>query len=279
MPLVSVDGCIIKDTELKISPLSLGLSYGFSLFETMLVSGRGPIFFHEHMERLRNSAEFFNLSVPEPPVILRWLMDLINVNGITEGKARISLISNNKGVGTKKLSTKLIIFAEKGIPYCEELYKKGLEIGFLSYKKNQNSIIVKHKTANYLENILGQQEAATKGWAEGLFLNNEDYVAEGTKSNIFIVKNSQLLTPDTGSGILPGITRAKVMDIAREQGIVVQEKKVTVKEIFEAGECFICNSLMGIMPVKSIDNTPVGKSTPGCVTAFLRQKYMERLKN
>lgn len=193
MSLISVDGCVLEDTAVKISPLSLGMAYGYGLFETLLITRRQPVFFEAHIKRLSESAEFFNLTVPKGQLVSQWLMDLINASSIIEGRLRISLIPTDKRVGSQKMSTRLFIVAESGKPYSKKQYQKGLDVGLLSYKKNQNSIIVKHKTINYLENILGQQQAAAKGWAEGLFLNTAGFLAEGTKSNIFLLKTEPFI--------------------------------------------------------------------------------------
>ncbi|MBM7854593.1 branched-subunit amino acid aminotransferase/4-amino-4-deoxychorismate lyase [Desulfohalotomaculum tongense] len=277
MAKVSVNGQIINDSEVKISPLSWGVSYGYGLFETILIAGGMPVFFDEHIQRMHRSAEFFNLSVPPAGIIGEWLSNLLKANNLREGRARIQLTALNETSGTGKLTTGLIISAREGVPYHKELYEKGVNIGILSGRKNHHSPVVKHKTMNYLENILGQREAAQKGWAEGLFLNHDGYLAEGTKSNIFLVKDKQLYTPDTDSGILPGITREKIIYTAGRQGIKVKEKKITVEELLNADECFICNSLMSVMPVASVDKRPVGSGGVGDITGVLMDAYNQYL--
>lgn len=272
MALISVDGCITKDVQ-GFSPLAAGTVYGYGLFETILITGKAPVFLNEHLERLSNSARFLNLAVPSLADIKCWLPALINTQEIVTGRMRILLTAIDSGIGASEITTKLIITAENGLPYCDQQYQQGVRVGLLNFTKNQNSLLVKHKTSNYLENILGQQQARKNGWLEGLLLNNVGFLAEGTKSNIFFSQDRQLVTPDTASGILPGITRAKIMAIAKAAGWSVQEKKVTTAEIFAAEQCFICNSLMGIMPVIAINDHPVGKGCPGEETIFLRRKY------
>ena len=284
MSLVCVNGSIIEDYKVHISPLCLGTAYGYGLFETLLILRGKPVFFDEHIKRLNDSAEFFNIKVFSKEAILEWLMNLINVHKVCNGRARIMLTATDKALNNDKLSSKLFITVSSCVPYAEENYARGARLGFLSFTRNSNSIIIKHKTINYLENIMGQQHARMNNWDEALFLNSEGFIAEGTKSNIFlVVGNNKLITPDVESGILPGITRAKIIEIATKEGFTVMEKKVSIEELASAEECFICNSLMGIMPVSFIMKSDYGfggrKFTKRDVVTFLRSKYLHEINN
>jgi len=137
---------------------------------------------------------------------------------------------------------------------------------------------VQHKAINYLENIIIKKYIDKNRWDEGVFLNDEGFVAEGTKSNLFIVIDDKVITPDVDSGILPGITRAKIIDICKKERIEVQERKVTLGELCKAHEYFMCNSLMGVMPVSSIDvENMCYKFKNSHTVDYLRKKYLIEL--
>lgn len=273
--MISLNGRIMEEHQVHISPLTMGAAYGYGLFETILITRQRPVFWQDHIYRLLNSAQVLDIPVPHEKLILEWLLALLEAKKVQEGRAKVTLYAGNESKEREISTSMLMISGDCRVLYPENIYQQGLSVGLLSFPKNHNSPVVMHKTCNYLENILGMREACRKGWSEGLFLNGEGNLAEGTKSNVFLVKDKQIFTPDTSSGLLPGITRSKILDIAKAKSLILHERKVSPQELLGIEECFISNSLMGVMPVTLINNNPVGGGKPGEITKILREGYLK----
>jgi branched-subunit amino acid aminotransferase/4-amino-4-deoxychorismate lyase len=151
---------------------------------------------------------------------------------------------------------------------------EGVQLACSPYRKNEYSPIVQYKTFNQLENILSLKKM-TEDTKECIFLNSSGFLAEGSKSNLFFIRKGRVFTPSVDCGILPGITRQKVIDLLTGQGIVVQEGRYGFDEIVESDECFCTNSLMEIMPVVKIDDRQIGDGHPGKLSQFILIQYRE----
>src|SRR3990172_2740585 len=174
-----------------------------------------------------------------------------------------------------------VIIAKPFKAYPAGHYERGVSVSIVKTRRNHplalNPLI---KGTNFLNNILAKIEANKAGAYEGIMLNWEGFVAEGTISNIFMVKGGVLRTPILSVGILEGVTRGLVLDLARNENIPVQESAFSPQELIGADECFITNSTMEIMPVTLIDAKPIGNSGPGPLTATLMRAYRhEVMKN
>ncbi|MBC7335752.1 MAG: aminotransferase class IV, partial [Clostridia bacterium] len=160
--------------------------------------------------------------------------------------------------------------------YPKELYEKGLELVTVATRRNlPEALNPRIKSLNYLNNILGKIEATLAGASEGLMLNQEGYVAEATGDNIFLVKNGVLLTPPAYVGILEGITRGAVMELARRQGIEVREAVFTRHDVYVADECFLTGTAAEIIPVSKLDGRVIGQGRPGPITKNLMRAFHE----
>jgi branched-subunit amino acid aminotransferase/4-amino-4-deoxychorismate lyase len=248
-----------------------GLLYGYSLFETMPVKNGKPVLLFHHLERMDRSASELGIRLPGGRAALAALCcDAVGRSGVIEGVLRLTVTA---GSGVKEDGCSVISVRE-AIPYRKDQYEKGVSLMTLHFPRNERSPLVKHKTANYLENLLGRLEARRRGYDEGVFLNTSGRVAEGTVSNIFMVRNGELLTPPVEAGLLPGIVRRLVIEGAATAGLVCKEVNFTRLELQRAEECFITNSLMGIMPVTRLDDLPVGNGKPGPVTLKIAGIYL-----
>jgi branched-subunit amino acid aminotransferase/4-amino-4-deoxychorismate lyase len=146
-------------------------------------------------------------------------------------------------------------------------------------RQNLSSPVPRIKSLNFLNNILVGVEAREKGYDEAILLNTEGLVCEGTVSNIFLVKHGTLITPDRESGILPGITREAIIELALREGIRVEERKVSPSELKEADECFMTNTLMEVMPISEIDGKKIGQGRPGPLTLRFMEWYKDLVLN
>jgi branched-chain amino acid aminotransferase len=131
------------------------------------------------------------------------------------------------------------------------------------------------KSLNCLDNLLAREEARRSGAGEALLLNTRGFIAEGAASNVFLVRDGTLLTPGVEAGALPGITRQAVLELAGEDGIAVEEADVALPDLFGAGEAFLTNSVMEVMPLVSVDGRPVGTGRPGPLTERLARRYRD----
>jgi branched-chain amino acid aminotransferase len=184
------------------------------------------------------------------------------------------------GISPKNCATPAtFIIADSIQMYPEDMYKSGMSIITASTIRNHpNSLSPRIKSLNYLNNILAKWEAMDAGVPEALMLNHLGYVCECTGDNIFIVKNGELCTPPEESGILLGITRAVVMEIARAQNIPVFEKNLTRQDMYIADECFLTGTGAEIVPVTRIDNRDIGAAKPGPVTQRLMSAFHTRAR-
>ncbi len=275
---VFIDGKFYPEREARISVFDHGLLYGDGVFEGIRAY-HGRIFkLKEHLDRLFCSAKALLLEVPMTPAQLtRAVVETCRVNRVRNGYVRLIV---TRGVGTLGLDPRrckrpsVIIIAGSIQLYPPEFYERGMEIVTVPTTRNLHSAVNPAiKSLNYLNNILAKIEANIAGVQEAILLNAEGYVAECTGDNLFIVKGDQLLTPPLYAGALYGITRATVMDLAREEGHPVLETNLTRYDIFNADECFLTGTGAEIVPVVKVDGRVIGAGRPGPITRRLEARY------
>jgi branched-subunit amino acid aminotransferase/4-amino-4-deoxychorismate lyase len=161
--------------------------------------------------------------------------------------------------------------------YPAEKYAAGFNAVVASVRRNETSPASRIKSCNYLDNVFARLEAAAAGADEGLMLNIAGHVACGSICNVFAVQKGHLLTPPVSTGILPGITRGVVLEIAAREGIPTAEADLTLSALRASDEAFLTNSLIGLMPLTQLDGRPIGPGTLGPLTRLLRQRYLTLL--
>jgi branched-chain amino acid aminotransferase len=173
----------------------------------------------------------------------------------------------------------MVIMAKLFKDYPAEHYKRGVSVAIVKTRRNHPlALDPSIKGTNFLNNILAKIEAIRAGAYEGIMLNWEGLVAEGTICNIFMVKSGTLVTPALSIGILEGVTRGLVLDLAQQICTPVQEAAFRPQELIDADECFITNSTIEVMPVTIINGKPVGNGKPGPVTAALARAYRDEVR-
>lgn len=263
-----LNGQFLPANSACLSVLDQGFLFGYGLFETILVREGRPRFLTAHLQRLETGCAALGITLPRPVTEMGDLVDqTIKLNGVVDGALRITL---SAGPAPGEAAGNLVI-ATRPLPYTPLDYVKGFRAGWSSFRRNEQSPLVKFKTLNYLENLLARREAREKGWDEALFLNTAGCVAEGTMSNVFLVKNDRVITPSSDQGLLPGIMRQAVLDVCRRLALQAEERPVSLDELLAASECFLTNSLMEIMPLVEIDRQPIGNGRPGDVTSQLKE--------
>lgn len=235
-----------------------GFELGLGAFETICLKNRKPILLEWHLERLNAALDFFNIKKElfEEEVIC-WLEKQLIVN-----KINIPNLHAMKII----VSSKNTIFKFRNNPCDENDYKKSFKLNYSNILKNETSPLVYHKTINFGDNVLAKKLVDNKVTDEVIFLNTKGGICEGSVSNIFFVKDSQIYTPKISCGILPGIVRRFLIT-----HLPVKEISIYPKDIYQMDECFITNSLMGIMPVESIGDKEFSSdiTTKKCMKFYL----------
>src|SRR5262249_5793134 len=164
----------------------------------------------------------------------------------------------------------VVMVAKPYEPFPERYYTEGVPVIVSSIRRNSpRALDPAIKSCNLLNNILAVQEGQAKGAAEPLLLNDPGEVAEGAGSNVFFVKDGVLLTPPLEAGILAGVTRQVVLELARGLEIAAREEPVAVKDVLAAEEAFLCSTTREVMPIATVDGAPVGRGRPGPISLRL----------
>lgn len=277
--LIYLNGKLVKEEEAKVSLFDHGLLYGDGVFEGIR-GYNGRIWkMDEHLERIYNSAKAIMLEVPLNFYDLKnAIIQTVRANKLRDCYIRIVVTRGIGDLGLDPQNCKvptLFIIASNIQLYPETLYEKGLDVVTVSTRRNlSESINPAVKSLNYLNNILAKIEANNAGAAEGLMLNQQGYITEGSGENIFAVHKDVLLTPAVFDGVLEGVTRKSVMEIAVNLGFVVKETHMTRYDIFTADECFFTGTAAEIVPVVSLDKRVLGTGKPGPVTNKIRKEFI-----
>ncbi len=282
MNKVYLNGGFVDEDEAVVPVGDRGFLYGDGLFETMRAYGGRVFRIAEHLKRLQGSAGVFRIPLREPEDELEEIVhELLDMNDLTDAYVRITLTRGIHG-GNLWLDTgesiTLLINTREYHGYPEELYARGMKLMVGDAIRHSRSIIGRHKTLNYLENLLARDAARTTGFDEAVFLDEKGYVTECATANIFFVRGGEVCTPSAELNLLPGITRAVVMELARWSGRKVLERKWPLKEFERADEVFLTNSLMEVMPVCELAGTQIGSGDPGEVTKELAAEYRRAVK-
>lgn len=252
--------------------------YGYGVFETLRVAGDHIEVPELHYERMKRGAEVLGLTLPDYFIWLAELRQIIKSEQRFEPYALRLTLSG--GAANIEPSSRLIHHI-RPIPYTAADYHEGVNICTLTYPRNEYSPCVSIKSTNAIENLLAKKEATKLGAREGIWLNTKGYLAEGTVSNLFFVKDEVLYTPAFECGCLLGTRRSIVMKCARKLGIPVQEGRFVHTHLEEADEVFLTNALMGLLPVRQINNRsqPFNSPHPDSLTTRLRKSYEEFILN
>lgn len=287
--LVYVNGRLLPRDEARVSAVDRGFLYGDGLFETMRIGAGRALHLDEHLNRLASGVAF--LGIPCPPLgeLREAVAATVAANEVEEGSLRLTLTGGEGSGPDPVFGTRptLVVSAKSGIPYRAEQYLAGFRAHVVSLRRDQSSPLCRVKSLNYLPNLLARREAREAGCDEGLFLNLEGNLSEGTVSNLFLWEKGhspfgrepawRLITPGEGSGLLPGIMRRAVMEVARRAGYDVLEEEVPLTRLLKSDEAFLTNSLMQIMPLVAVGGRSMGTGRPGPLTRQLMELYRENL--
>lgn len=281
---VYINNSLIPESEAKVSVFDHGFLYGDGVFETMRVYSGTVFMIEEHIQRLFRSASLIGLDIKrDKDSIQSALYETISNNSLKDAYIRVTV---SRGTGPVGLDPELckeptfIIIAEEFREYPKSYYDNGIKTIIAETKRNiKEAINPQIKSLNFLNNILAKIEAKKKNAYEALMLNAQGYLAEGTISNLFFVlsqnEKAVLCTPSLDCGILDGITRNIVLELAQKSGIKTKEGRFKKEDIYHASEVFITNTTMEIMPVCKVDAVSY---QVGAVAKLLHEAYKENVK-
>lgn len=276
--IIYLNGEFVEKESAKISIFDHGLLYGDGVFEGIR-SYNGRVFkLDEHLDRLYDSAKAIMLFIPlSKSEFKNAILETLKRNNLKDAyiRAVVTRGEGDLGLDPKKCPEPFVfIIADKIVLYAEKFYKEGLEVITVSVRRNTpEAVNPRIKSLNYLNNILAKIEANTVGVLEAIMLDKDGYVAECTGDNIFIVRNRELITPSLHIGVLDGITRKTVIEIAETLKITTHEKAFTQYDIYTADECFLTGTAAEIIPVVKVDSRKIGDGTPGKITLKLIESF------
>ena len=275
--IVYLDGAMVPRSQAKIPAMDYGFLYGYGLFETMRAYNGIVFRLDSHITRLAKSADKLGIAV-DTAILKKAVTDTLRVNGLRDARVRLT-VSIGEGSLVPDLHSctvpSVLVIAAKYTPYADELYQRGFRAIVSSIRRNSQSPVLAMKTTNYMESLLARQEAKAAGVDEALFLNEKGQLTEASTSNIFLVSKNVLKTPRQESGILPGITRDVILELASQMGIIALEADILLEEIMEADEAFLTNSVLEIMSVTELNGKAISKGRPGVITRRLMSSYKD----
>jgi branched-chain amino acid aminotransferase group I len=280
--IVYLNGQFIPQSKAKLSPFDHGFLYGYGLFETMRAYN-GHIFrLDSHLIRLRCAAESIGLTHDilttdgGKQSLKAACVATLEANKLKDARIRLTVSAGEGDMAPdpRSCSNPTILITTRNLhPLSSEKYEEGYKGTVSSLRRNSQSPLSRLKSTCYMENVLARTAARASGYDEAIILNEKGHIAEGTTTNIFLVSNGGLITPSVESGVLPGITREAVLEIARTSDIRANEMLVKLDELVEAKEAFVTNSVLEVMPLVSIEEKPIGTGKPGKLTRDLLSAY------
>ena len=299
MPTVWLNGAFVDEAEATVSLRDTGLLHAAGVFTTMRANGGAVFRLDAHLRRLRASCEaLFIPLLPKDEALVSAVDELLERNELSEARLRLTVtrgMAEQDPIHGLRLTPTVFLTAAPLEPYPAEYYAKGLTVVLLDDQKlNPYDVQSGHKTLNYLSRLAALRSANQRGAGEALWFNVHNFLQSGSISNVFVVKDGTLITPPTNielrdpdvaksiaypkSDVLPGVTRAAVMELARDANLPVKLAAITVNELLEADELFLTNSIMQVMPVCRIERKPIGDEKPGPVTRQLMASLDELVR-
>jgi branched-chain amino acid aminotransferase group I len=285
--IVYLNGSLLPRSKAHLSISDHGLLYGFGLFESMRAYNGSIFLLDRHIKRLKNAAQVIGLGEKVVGFDLEKVcLDTVKANSLKEARVRLT-VTNGEGLEMPWVNAggapTVLVTTVPYTPLPPEKYTAGYKVGIASVRRTRQNLMSGLKSINYLLNTVARMEVAKRGQDEALLLNEDGYIAEGGGSNVFFVRSGRLVTPAPNSGIIPGITREVVIELANDLGISVSEGTVGKGAFKQCEEAFMTNAVIEVMPVTSISDesgasVTIGDGKAGPVTRQLMQAYREMVE-
>jgi branched-chain amino acid aminotransferase len=273
------NGFYLDENRAHLSLADRGFLAGEGVFETLRAYQGHVVFLEEHFKRLHDSAHVLGLKFPVSSARLKFLVDeMINMNKLSEAVVRIYISSEGASVGDLDSPPKQVNFIISCRPFENfpaEFYEEGVSTILVKDVYAESGVLAQIKSLNYLSRLLARRQARSQGAFEGILLNGEGRIAEGSGSNLFIVSKERVFTPPLEEGALPGVTRSQIFRIAEKEKIPLDEKPLTTEDLSGAEEIFLTSTLKEVMPVRSVDGKALPLKAPGPVTRLWMELYRD----
>jgi len=277
---VFIDGAVVDGERARVSVFDRGFLFGDSVYETMRTVRGRPVDLEAHLDRLQRSADAIALPLPSRSHIEEAMEATLAAAGNEESSIRLVV---TRGSGEIGLATdladapSLIVIVRPLVLPDETLYRRGAKLAVVGVQRTpKRAVDPSIKSGNYLNNIMALAEARKEGAHEAVMCDAHGRVAEGSTSNVFVVQSGVLVTPPIEVGLLPGITRSRVLALAAADGIEVREHILTPDDLMGADEVFITSSIRGVLPIAEVSERRLAEA-PGPLTRRIMNLYREFL--
>jgi len=276
---IHLNGKLVDKKDAQVSVFDHGFLYGDGVFEGIRAYNCLVFKLKEHIDRLYESAHSIMLKPPMPKKQMeKEIIDTLRANNLKDAYIRVIISRGSGDLGLDPRKCKgnetVVIITDKITLYPKKLYEKGMDIITVPTLRNiPEALNPQIKSLNYLNNILAKIEAINSGCQEALMLNHLGYVAECTGDNIFLIKKGEIYTPPQCMGVLQGITRDTVLNIAKKMKIPTHEHVLTRHELFVSDECFLTGTAAEIVPVVKVDAREIGNAHPGKITKAIMKEF------
>ena len=283
--LVWLNGEVTPLEDAKTSVADHSFLYGDGLFEGIRIYHHKVFKLDEHLDRLYHGIKYLNYKMTiTQPELRQIILDTCKKSDMDAGYIRLNVTrGTGLGLDPKNIDQQpnVMVMINSLALYPESAYETGLDVVTTSFKTIPADALDPRLKCigKYASNILAKQEANTRGAGEGLMLNHQGELAECTGDNIFLIQNGVIRTPDPASGILKGVTRDTVIELARGIGIKVEECKLTPFDLYSADEAFLTGTAAEVIPMVTIDGRNIGDGQPGIITKQLIELYRKETYN
>jgi branched-chain amino acid aminotransferase len=286
--IVYLNGALVPRSKARISVFDHAFLYGYGLYETMRAYHSKIFLLERHIKRMLDAAAIVSLADKLTGIDLaKACTETLDANHLQDARIRLT-VSNGEAdaapwAGSTTGKPTVVVTARPYTPFSEKKYNEGFKVGIASVGRCRKSVVNTLKSVSHLGSVMARMETAAYGMDEALLLNDDGYIAEGGGCNIFFVKEEALLTPPLDSGILPGVTREVVIEVAAGMGINVNEVDIRPEALDKFDEAFVTNAMIEVMPVTAVRETSgrmvtIGSGKPGTITQRLMQAYREKVE-
>jgi branched-subunit amino acid aminotransferase/4-amino-4-deoxychorismate lyase len=275
--LVWLNGRLVPARDARVSALDRGLLHGDGVYDTWRTYAGAPFAVAAHLRRLALAARA--LALPAPAPVATWERRtrlLVRRCDLRDAAVRLTLTRGAAGgaIAPAKRARPTWLLTAHALPAdLTARQARGVGVVLLPYPRDAQARWAALKLVGHASAVVGRMTATRRGAADGLYVSAEGEVTESTTANLFVVERRELVTPPLGAGILPGVTRAIVLRLARRAGLPVREEALPVARLCGAAEAFLTASTIEVMPVVRLDGRPVGSGRPGPVTRLLQDAY------
>ncbi len=279
---IYLNGSVTGPAEAKISIFDRGFLYGDSVYEVMRTSGGTLVDLERHLARLYKSAAALALGAPDEGTLREAIAATLSSARNPESYVRLVITrgSGEVGLDTALASepTLLVIAKPLTLP-SEEMYRDGVSVRLVNVQRTSaKAMDPAVKSGNYLNNIMALHEAKKAGDYEAIMCDRDGLLAEGSSSNVFFVEGQRLLTPNLSVGLLAGITRQRVLEIAADLGVTVEQGRFGPERLRDAPEAFLTSSIRGVLPIAAVDGATLRDGAPGPIGGAIMKAYASFLE-